>query len=479
MLIWLILVPLIASGLIGICKSPARITAVLSAIFTLLMGILALVTFDTNPNLWTHFLGEELQLTMAAPLSKVMILLTILVTFGTVFGVASPKNVPAAPSLYIAPLLISAGATGAFLSDNIMSFFAFHELALIPTFVMIGLYGRGDKRTTAWRITLYLGFASMVLLSALLLLGNQLGYSFSDIAKSVEAGKTLQNSCLIGGLLILGFGTLVSLFPFHSWAAPAYASAPTPVSMMHAGVLKKFGLYGLFMFQPLIPSAFEPWNNWLLVLLVGNVLWVGYVTVNQKRLDLLLGNSSVMHMGYLFLAFAALISSGSNPIAVKGAALLMLAHGLSIALLFLLCGYIEAKTHTLELGALGGLGCKLPKLAFVFGLAAMASIGLPGFANFPGEFMVFVSGFSGFKGSFGCVQIATILCLWGLVISAVYMLRAYRDIFQGELSKSCERVETATCCSCPSGNRLAIVFLVVALVLFGFVPNIVLCFFGN
>ncbi|MFR7733331.1 MAG: proton-conducting transporter membrane subunit [Collinsella sp.] len=153
----------------------------------------------------------------------------------------------------------------------------------------------------------------------------------------------------------------------------------------------------------------------LLVLLVCNVIWVGYVTVNQKRLDLLLGNSSVMHMGYIFLAFAALIVSGSaeaNPWAVKGAALLMLAHGLSIALLFMLCGQIEKQTGTLEINSLGGLGTRLPRMAFVFGLAGMASIGLPGLANFPGEFMVFFSGFAGFENGFGPVQIATILCLW-------------------------------------------------------------------
>lgn len=142
------------------------------------------------------------------------------------------------------------------------------------------------------------------------------------------------------------------------------------------------------MFQPLMETGFLPWTNILLVLLVCNVIWVGYVTINQKRLDLLLGNSSVMHMGYIFLAFAALVVSGSaeaNPWALKGAALLMLAHGLTIALLFLLCGQIEKQTGTLEINSLGGLSTRLPRMAFVFGLAGMASIGLPGLANFPGN----------------------------------------------------------------------------------------------
>ncbi|MEG0024193.1 MAG: NADH-quinone oxidoreductase subunit M [Akkermansia sp.] len=470
MLIWLVLIPLISSVLIGLCKAPARPTALLSASLTLALGIWALVSFDSCPECWSQIGDTNLQLTLAPGLAKLMILLTILVTFATVLGTRAPEGAQA--SWYNSALLISAGATGAFLSDNIISFFAFHELALIPTFVMIGLYGRGDKKTIAWRATLYLGLASMVLLTGLLLLGSQLGYTFSAINANIANGDELRYGTLIAGLLLAGFGTLVSLFPFHSWAAPAYASAPTPVAMMHAGVLKKFGLYGLFMLQPMLSSSFAAWNETLLILIVGNIIWVGYVTVNQKRLDLMLGNSSVMHMGYIFLAFAALIASGddANPIAYKGGALLMLAHGLSIAMLFLFCGQIEAKTKTLELGSMGGLATKLPKLAFFFGLAGMASIGLPGLANFPGEFMIFFSGFSTFTGSFGTLQIVTVICLWGLVISAVYMLRAYRDIFLGETSLTCGRVTGDLTAS----DRAAGIFLAACLLLFGFVPNIVL-----
>lgn len=474
MLIWLVLIPLIATALIGLCKAPARPTALLSAALTLALGIWALVSFDGCSSCWSRFEGMDLQLTLAPALSKVMLLLTILVTFATVLGTNPPKGGEA--SWYNSALLISAGATGAFLSDNLISFFAFHELALIPTFVMIGLYGRGDRRTIAWRATLYLGLASMVLLAALLMISAQAGFTFSGLKDFMASGQPLAHAELIGALLIAGFGTLISLFPFHSWAAPAYASAPAPVAMMHAGVLKKFGLYGLFMFQPLMESGFLPWTNILLVLLVCNVIWVGYVTVNQKRLDLLLGNSSVMHMGYIFLAFAALVVSGSaeaNPWALKGAALLMLAHGLTIALLFMLCGQIEKQTGTLEINSLGGLSTKLPRMAFVFGLAGMASIGLPGLANFPGEFMVFFSGFAGFNDSFGPVQIATILCLWGLVIGAVYMLRAYRNIFQGDLAKA-----SAYATELLPSERAANYFLTIALAVFGFFPTLVLQFFS-
>jgi NADH-quinone oxidoreductase subunit M len=273
-------------------------------------------------------------------------------------------------------------------------------------------------------------------------------------------------------LLIVGFGTLVSLFPFHSWAAPAYASAPAPVAMLHAGVLKKFGLYGILRLAiPLVPEGLAFWLNPLLVLLLGNILWVGFITISQKRLDRMLGNSSVMHMGYIFLAIAALISFPENPLARSAAILLMFAHGISIALLFGLADRIERNTGSLDLHELGGLAKSAPGLAFIFGIAAMASIGLPGLANFSGEILVFLSAFAAYDGSsgFGPVQIACILSIWGVVISAVYMLRAYRNIFHGPTVKTTESAADLTL-----ADRIPAIILVIALFAVGLYPNVLL-----
>ncbi len=496
MLIWLILVPVIAAALIGLAKAPARLTAMASATFTLIMGLWAVISTtlcedSASCACWSTFAGHDLQFTLSLPLSRIMLTLSVLVTFGAILGLKAP-NKEAERSWSISALLLSTGAIGAFLSDNIISFYAFHELALIPTFVMIGYYGRGDRRTVAWTATVYLGLASMVLLAGLLLLCSQMGaWSFTAMKAAVAAG-TVPTGCMTAGLLLAGFGTLVSLFPFHSWAAPAYASAPTPIAMLHAGVLKKFGLYGLFTlawaFGPACAEFFGCWNNVLLVLLLGNVLWVGYVTVAQTRLDDMLGNSSVMHMGYIFLAFAAYVAlGGDNELAFKGAAVLMLAHGLTIALLFLLNGQIESQTRTLEMDSMGGLANKLPWLGFLFGLAGLASIGLPLLANFAGEFTVFVSCFqgwtwgesqfecgmlntiSGWFGGLGPVQLATVFALWGLVISAVYMLRAFRRIFEGETGLASERATGLSC-----ADKLAAAFLALFIVVFGIFPFIVL-----
>lgn len=492
MLIWLLLIPVIAAACIGLLKMPGKTTALISATLTLILGAVALVCASCpcceSSECTQSFCVS--QLTLTPLLSRIMVALTLIVTFAAILGLKAP-NKDAERSWAISALLLSTGALGAFMSDSIIAFYGFHELALIPTFIMIGCYGRGDRRTIAWRATVYLGVASMVLLAGLVLLCAEMhAWTFSTLQAAAMNGVMPTHPCLIAGLLLAGFGALISLFPFHSWAAPAYASAPTPIAMLHAGVLKKFGLYGLFTiamaFGGNCGQLFGGWNNLLLVLLLGNVLWVGYVTVAQTRLDDMLGNSSVMHMGYIFLAFAAFISSnGVNDLAVNGAAMLMLAHGLSIALLFLLTGQIEAQTKTLELDSMGGLARKLPLLGFFFGLAGLASIGLPLLANFAGEFTIFMSCLTGwtptpvdcgcilgsianFFGGLGPVQLALIFALWGLVISAVYMLRAFRNIFEAEVGHASERATKLSCTDIAAAG-----FLVFFIVIFGIMPQLI------
>src|SRR5439155_25748165 len=178
-------------------------------------------------------------------------------------------------------------------------------------------------------------------------------------------------------LLLIGFGILVSLFPFHTWAPEAYASAPAPAAMLHAGVLKKFGLYGLLRLAiPWLADGARHWTGLLMVLLLGNIIYIGLATIGQKRLDWMLGYSSVMHMGYIFLGIAS-----ANILGITGAAILMFAHGLSIALLFGLTGEIRKRVPSLDFDAMGGLAKAMPLAAFAFGLAVFSAIGLPGFAN--------------------------------------------------------------------------------------------------
>ncbi len=473
MLILFILLPIVASIAI-FCGAPARQSAIAAAAINFLLA--GYVTLAHQPGIGAfNFMVLEkpelhLSLEIMDGMSLVMLLLSVIVTLAAVLCSKAPAGNE--KLFYSSSLLISAGAIGAFLSKDVFFFFAFHELALIPTFLMIGMFGRGDRRAAAWKITIYLGLGSLILLAGLVWLTRVTG-SY-DIPTMIAASGEIPLNTQIGmaGLLLLGFGMLISLFPFHSWAAPAYASAPAPIAMLHAGVLKKFGLYGLLRLAvPILPEGMSYWLTPLLVLLLGNILWVGFVTISQKRLDLMLGNSSVMHMGYIFLAIAALIAFPGNTLAQPAAVLLMFAHGISIAMLFGLADRIERVTGTLELADLGGLAKTAPSLAWLFGIAAMASIGLPGLANFAGEVMVFLAAFQAYQGidSLGPVQIACILSIWGVVISAVYMLRAYRSVFHGPLVKITSDVAHMTW-----QDRLPAVILAITLFAVGLYPNLLL-----
>lgn len=483
-LILLLAIPLVALVAI-IAGGPARNIALMAAVGNFGIALVSSIV-------WTQVAAPEQlgafelivlakpQITLALGLpdamAVIMMLLTTLVTIAAVLAGKCPEG---RERLWFSSiLLISLGALGAFLSTDLFFFYAFHELALIPTFLMIGILGKGDRKAAAWKITIYLAFGSIVLLAGLLWLvaaTDSPSLLFKDIlAGQVDSGDQIG----IAALLLVGFGVLVSLFPFHSWAAPAYASAPTPVAMLHAGVLKKFGLYGLLRLFPLVPEGMQHWLVALIVLLLGNILWVGMVTINQKRLDSMLANSSVMHMGYVFLAIAALIAAGStdaNNIALPAAVVLMFGHGVSIALLFALSDRIESKTGSLRMEELGGLAKSAPGLAFLFGLAGMASIGLPGLANFAGEAAVFLSGFKNWQAGqpLGAVQIATILAIFGVVLSAIYMLRAVRNIFHAQPVKATESAEDLN-----SSERLPAIILAIALLIVGIYPNILFNLFN-
>lgn len=481
MLALLVFLPLIAL-LALLLGAPARRTAIAAAIGNLAVGLYVTIFYAVTTN-QCGCLDFSIPV-LAKPaihlafsvdgMSTVLILLTVLVTLAAVLSGKAPQG--REMLYYGSSLIISAGALGAFASTDLFFFFAFHELALIPTFLMIGLLGRGERAVIAWKITIYLGLGSIILLTGLVWLANLAGtLDMEAMTAAIRSGELVIDAAdqkSIAALLIVGFGTLVSLFPLHSWAAPAYASAPAPVAMLHAGVLKKFGLYGLLRLAlPMVPEGMEAWLEPLLLLLLGNILWVGYVTVSQRRLDLLLGNSSVMHMGYIFLAIAAAIAFPEGTLAQPAAVLLMFAHGISIALLFSLADRIERSTGTLDLEELGGLAKAAPKLAFLFGIAAMASIGLPGLANFAGEVLVFLSAFEGFRPQHGLtpLQITCILAIWGVVISALYMLRAYRNIFQGPVIA---RTESAADLS--PAERVPVILLTVALFAVGLYPNLLL-----
>src|SRR6266404_5578069 len=474
MLLFLVLCPIAAAVLI-ISGAPARFTALVAAILNFVVALALFVEFDRSATGF-QFVSSTVVSTDwgihfafgVDGLSLLMLSLATIVTVAAIWFTGKIDNYERA--FYACLLFISAGAIGAFASIDLFFFYAFHELALIPTFLLIGIWGTGNRTVAAWKITIYLTLGSFVLLIGLILLYQSVPaaartFDIRELQAAITANPIAAPAQRhIYLLLLIGFGVLISLFPFHSWAPEAYASAPAPAAMLHAGVLKKFGLYGLLRLAiPLLPEGAHYWMYLLAILLLGNIIYIGLVTIAQKQLDWMLGYSSVMHMGYIFLGIAS-----ANILGTSGAAALMFAHGLSIALLFAIAGQIRNRTGTLLFDDLGGLGEVMPFAGLAFGFATFAAIGLPGLANFASEIMIFFGAIrNGWEMQrFHIFQIATVLALWGVVISTVYMLRAYRSTFMGTMNE-----RWAKLVDLGAGLRVPVALLIAGLIWFGFFPQ--------
>src|SRR6185503_5746166 len=314
-----------------------------------------------------------------------------------------------------------------------------------------------------FNLTMYLSFGALIALFGLLALYLQVpdGKRTFDI---VELTQYFQANPMSAGaqhfifpLLLFGFGILVSLWPFHTWAPLGYGSAPAATAMLHAGVLKKFGLYGLIRIAlPLAPEGAKIWLHVIAWLALGNILHCGWVAMRQRDFNFLLGNSSVAHMGFCFLGIASL-----SVIGVTGTVLVMIAHGLLAALSFGLSGYLSQQTGTLEISKLGGLLKKMPFIGTTLIMAALAGCGLPGFANFPGELLTLF-------GAWKTLSPWVVIAAWGaLVVGAIYMLRAVRNILHGPLAENLPAIVDANL-----WRKVPFALLMASLILFGVAPGL-------
>ncbi len=368
--------------------------------------------------------------------------------------------------LYLQLLLVmQGGLMGVFASVDIFFFYFFHEFALIATFIMIGIWGGQGRRSAAMELTIYLTLGAMLALLGLIYLyisTDSVSFSLIELRKVVASqpiSELVQKN--IFGLLLFGFGILVSLFPFHSWAPRGYAAMPTGAAMLHSGVLKKFGLYGLVQVAaPLLQAGALGWSELLVWLALGNILIIGFVTIAQRDLKQMIGYSSVMHMGYIFLGIATMTVVGAG-----GAVLLMVAHGFSVALMFMLATAIFNRTRTYDMTEMGGLGPHAPLLSGFFVAASLASVGLPGFANFWGELTVFVSLWHNYPW-------AVAPAVLGVVISAIYGMRAIARVFYGPETELFKKTAAAgNIRDITMGERIPASILIIALAVIGLWPQ--------
>jgi NADH-quinone oxidoreductase subunit M len=359
----------------------------------------------------TYYMGVD-------GLSLPMLLLTNLIGFTAIF--ASWNINTRTREFFVLLLVLIAGVMGTFITQDLFIFLLFYEVVVIPIYIMVIIWGsskRVTKEYAGMKLTIYLLIGSAFLLTAVIAtfakaveLTGTPDMSFEALAQ-VAFPEQFQIWMFL--LMLIGFGSLLSMFPFHSWSPDGYAGAPTAVSMIHAGVLKKIGGYGLIRFAVYVmPAGAAYWSPLIAVLGVAGVAYAAMGALAQKDLKYVVGYSSVSHMGYVLLGVAALSVTGVN-----GAVANMFAHGVMAALFFSMIGFIYEKTHTRYIPDLGGLARQMPKLAAGFMIAAMASLGLPGLVSFIPEFTIFV-------GSFERFGLLAVVAIAGIIITALYILRA-------------------------------------------------------
>jgi NADH-quinone oxidoreductase subunit M len=359
-------------------------------------------------------------------------------------------------------LFLCVGCFGVLSCLNIFFMYFFYECAVIPVFPLIGAWGSGDKDYASMKLTLYLTLGAVLALLAIIALYWQTGLNTFDFVVIEAALRTnplpVSFQTWAFPLIMAGFGVILTLWPMHTWSPLGYAAAPTSVSMLHAGVLKKLGAYMIIRLAiTLMPAGAQMWMPYVAGIAAINIVYCGLVAFTQKDLKYILGYSSCSHMGLILLGLATLTPSGLN-----GTVLYMFAHGIMAALSFALVGFVYEQTHKRNLEDWGGLGRKIPYISTLFVMAAMASAGVPGFAPFMGELMVLL-------GAWDKYPIPTLAAVAGLVITAGYMLKMVRHTIQGPLNPACADVQDAKgLAKLPYGILMAVLILV------GFLPNLLL-----
>jgi NADH-quinone oxidoreductase subunit M len=359
-------------------------------------------------------------------ISVAMIGLTSIVVVAGIF--ASWEVEYLTKEFFVSLILLASGVFGFFISIDLFTMFLFYELAVIPMYLLIGIWGTGPKDYSAMKLTLMLMGGSALLLVGLLGIyfnsapdGGNLTFNILEISKitiPVEAQR------IFFPLTFVGFGVLGALFPFHTWSPDGHASAPTAVSMLHAGVLMKLGGYGCFRVAIFLMPEAATELNWIFIILTAtSVVYGAFGAIVQKDLKYINAYSSVSHCGLVL--FAVLMM---NKTAMNGAVIQMISHGLMTALFFALIGMIYGRTHTRMINEMGGLMKVIPFLSVCYVIAGLASLGLPGLSGFVAEMTVFVGAF---QHTDIFHRVVTIVAVSSIVITAVYILRVVAILLLG------------------------------------------------
>jgi NADH-quinone oxidoreductase subunit M len=320
-------------------------------------------------------------------------------------------------------LAMSAGLAGVFMATDLVLFYVFWEAMLIPAYFLLWQYGEGTRPgSAALKFVLYTLVGSLLMLVGVIGEYVVTGHQTFDLAQLAKLAPGPSTQFALFFVFALAFAIKTPLFPFHGWLPDAYAAAPTPMLITFAGVMGKAGAYGFLRIAiPLFPQPVDWWDwRWVIpVLAVGAIIWGALMALVQSDMKLLVSYSSISHMGFIVLGIFALNIQGQ-----QGAVVQMVNHGIIIAALFLIVGWIGDRVGTRDRSAMAGLALRMPVMAGVFAVVTFAALGLPGLNSFVGEFMTLL----------GAWQRAPLLAVFGaigLVLTPVYMLRLFQGVTQG------------------------------------------------
>ena len=433
MLTGLLLCPLIGMGVVLLLPRSGvraiRLVALGATAAALLMSLRILG--DIQPALgqlqlvervpWIPQLGISYHLGVDG-LSLPMLLLTALLGF--LACMASFTITERHKEYFTLYLLLEVGMFGTFLALDLFLFYVFWEVVLVPMYFLIGIWGGGRREYSALKFFLYTLAGSLAMLLALLAMGLKAHtFDLPELARLAPAWDLgLQRWLFLG--FFLGFAIKVPVFPFHTWLPDAHVDAPTPISVLLAGVLLKMGGYGFFRIAyPLLPEAATWFGGAMATLGMINIVYGALVALAQTDFKRLVAYSSVSHMGFVLLGLSSFTVDGMN-----GALLQMFNHGVITGGMFLLVGVLYERAHTRQLDAFGGLGARAPVYAGILTFFSLASLGLPGLSGFVSEFLSLM-------GAFGPRPWQTIVSLLGIVLAAAYMLKVVQQVLLGPLAQ--------------------------------------------
>ncbi|MCX5958199.1 MAG: NADH-quinone oxidoreductase subunit M [Cyanobacteria bacterium] len=436
MLSLLLLIPFLGAFALLLLPShppPGRMRAI--AITTLALQLLwslrVLLAFDPHQGgmqlqdsfSWVPMIGLDYRLGIDG-LSLPLVLMNGALTL---VSAVCTRDISQRPRIYFALLLLISGAVnGAFLAENLLLFFLFYELELIPLWLLISIWGGSERAYAATKFLIFTAISGVLILGAFLGLALLTGTVDFSLTPILSERLSMGSQLVLLVSLLIGFGIKIPLVPFHTWLPDAHTQASTPVSVLLAGVLLKLGTYGLLRFcLGLFPEAWALVAPWLAIWAAVSVLYGSLAAIVQRDMKRMVAYSSVGHMGMILLAAAA-----ATPVSLLGAVFQMVSHGLISALLFLLVGIVYRKTGTRDLEVLRGLlnpERGLPFTGTLMILGVMASAGLPGMAGFISEFLVF-------RGSIGLFPLATLLCMVGSGLTAVYFLLLVNRAYFGRMA---------------------------------------------